>query len=169
MEIENWRLIPSYPDYEVSDLGGVRRLRASQKNPAGWVLKSHLRPEGYPQVGLYTGGRLRNVPVHQLVAEAFLGSPPIGQLTRHKNGDYSNPRLDNLEYGTQQQNLEDAARHGRLLIGSNNKASKMTEAKVSEARRRYAVGESGLALSVEYDVSAVTMFSILRRETWKHI
>lgn len=58
-------------------------------------------------------GRGNSRCVHMLVAEAFLGPRPIGQEVRHKDDDRTNPRLDNLEYGTRQDNVNDMMGRGR--------------------------------------------------------
>jgi hypothetical protein len=54
-------------------------------------------------------------------------------------------------------------------IGENLPGSKLTEAMVREARRRYASGESGRVLADEFGVNSATMYTMLRGETWKHV
>lgn len=86
---ETWREVPSAPGYTVSDYGRVR-------SPSGKLIgrASHVR--GYVRVCIAGG---RQVMVHQLVAEAFLG-PAEGRRVRHiDSSDPTNNRLDNLRYG----------------------------------------------------------------------
>ena len=51
--------------------------------------------------------------VHALVALAFHGPRPDGQITRHEDGDLTNNRPSNLKYGTYTDNKADEAIHGR--------------------------------------------------------
>lgn len=53
------------------------------------------------------------VGVHVLVAEAFVGPRPPGLWALHKNDLPSDNRPENLYWGTQVQNAQDALRNGR--------------------------------------------------------
>lgn len=69
-----------------------------------------------------------------------------------------------------QQKTTDAGE--RCNKGSQNKASKLTEEIVLEARQLWRGGAAGIsikALAAEYGVSPTTMSMALRRKTWKHI
>ena len=115
---EEWRVVPSCSDYEVNELGQVRgregRLvwagaHAGFRTASEKLLRPGIASNGYPTVAL---GRRNTRTVHSLVAEAFIGPVPVGCEVRHKDGDRKNPKLDNLEYGTRSDNIEDAFRHG---------------------------------------------------------
>lgn len=105
--------MPGYEGcYEVSDQGRVRSLRNTRGRPAPPRL---LKPSpicGYPTVSLSVSRVIKKRAVHALVAEAFIGPRREGQQTRHRDGDRSNPRLTNLCYGSQSDNMQDAVRHG---------------------------------------------------------
>lgn len=111
MTAEQWRSITSEPNYEVSDLGRVRRARPGSSTHAGKILRSSLS-HGYPQVTLFHGGVQSTRKIHALVAEAFLGPRPEGQQVRHLNGTRSDPRLVNLAYGPASDNQQDSVAHG---------------------------------------------------------
>lgn len=101
--MEEWRKSRYKPDIEVSSLGRVRLY-----------IQGHLNGDGYISI---SGGK-RNVgklPIHVLVADAFLGPRPHGCVIRHKDDNKLNPRLDNLSYGTPKQNWEDAERNGKVI------------------------------------------------------
>ncbi|MCS3844805.1 NUMOD4 motif-containing HNH endonuclease [Microbacterium sp. AK031] len=104
---EVWASIPGYPGYWVSSEGRVRSRRG--------VLKPHPNSgSGRLEVQLSRRGERRTQrTVHQLVAGAFIGPRPAGQLTRHKNDVHSDNRATNLEYGTYADNYADAKRNGR--------------------------------------------------------
>ncbi len=107
--IEEWRPIPSYPDYEASGLGRIRsnrrkRSRIMTPSLTGTYLAVCLRAD--------TSRGKRTVTVHSLVAEAFHGPRPSGLEVRHLNGDSADNRVVNLSYSTHGENLRDRARHG---------------------------------------------------------
>ncbi len=98
---------PGFPGYRVSDDG-----RVWSDKTARW-LQPELNSKGYLRVGLWSGGRATKIMVHVLVASAFHGPRPDGQVTRHLNGDHLDNRPGNLAYGTQSENNLDAVGHGR--------------------------------------------------------
>ncbi|QGK90421.1 HNH homing endonuclease [Acinetobacter phage vB_AbaP_APK44] len=92
---EVYKVIPSNPNYQVSNLGNVR-------NEQGKVLKTYLINSGYVCLKLHTDGKRTSHTVHRLVMAAFLGSSELE--VNHKDGNKSNNRLDNLEYVTSSEN-----------------------------------------------------------------
>lgn len=116
MTVEDWRLIPGYPDYWVSSLGRVvsrRRRRERELHPS-------RNQRGYHMVHLRAPDGTKMLrTVHRLVAEAFLGPIPDGLQTCHADGDMDNNAVSNLRYDTPSANMLDQVRHGR-----HNNASK---------------------------------------------
>jgi hypothetical protein len=127
---EEWRDIPGFPGYQVSDLGRVQSLdrliydprsettnRPAFRRYPGRVLVPVING-GYPRVKL--GGGHPGVPIHQLVALAFIGPRPPGQEVRHWDGDNLNVRRNNILYGTRSDNAKDRVRHGRQAVNLPN-------------------------------------------------
>ena len=54
----------------------------------------------------------KNGKVASLVAFAFIGPRPDGNVVRHLDGNKDNNRADNLAYGTHQDNADDDRRLG---------------------------------------------------------
>lgn len=55
-------------------------------------------------------------------------------------------------------------------FGAGHHASKMTTAKVRQARKSYATGKWTIAaLARKYEITNPSMASILRGKTWKHV
>jgi hypothetical protein len=117
---EEWRPVVGVAHYEVSSLGVVRSVDRTilcadgrTRSFKGQIIRgTHDRRMGYHRVVLWDRARPIARTVHSLIAEAFIGPCPPGQEVRHKNGDSSDNRAVNLEYGTRSQTLLDASRHG---------------------------------------------------------
>src|SRR5687767_2392632 len=94
--LEMWRIVVTrdgvtWPDYEVSSLGRVRRRTSYRHWRAGDELRQFVK-SGYPVIGLHSRGlRPRQLYVHELVCVAFRGLPHNRSLmTRHLDGDKRN-------------------------------------------------------------------------------
>ena len=111
--MRQWRAVPGWQGYyEVSDDGLVRSVK--RPRALGAPLKPAIDKDGYGRVTLSAGmGRRQQVSVHRVVALAFIGPRPEGQVVRHLNGDNTDNRAANLAYGTVKDNEADKIRHGR--------------------------------------------------------
>lgn len=105
-----WRVVPGFSTYEVSDAGQVRSLRSGKPI----VLSQWVDGRGYPTVHAMPDGttKRRKVDVHTMVALAFIGPRPGGHHVRHLDGDSLNNAAANLSYGTVSENIRDQVRHG---------------------------------------------------------
>jgi hypothetical protein len=92
--MEEFRLIETFPNYSVSNLGNVRN------NKTGRILAKSPHKSGYIQVQLFKDSTRTIRKIHRLVAEAFLeGFNPemyIDHIDRDKlNNNVSNLRMVN--------------------------------------------------------------------------
>lgn len=104
---EEWRSIPGWPDYEVSDGGQVVSLKHGRRR----LLRDQHAPGGHRRIQI-GGAAPKTFFVHQLVMLAFVGPCPEGLEIRHLNGDGVDNRLGNLAYGTRAENIQDQKDHG---------------------------------------------------------
>lgn len=111
--MENWRPIPHFPNYEVSNLGRVRVLSGRY---AGEILSQVEQANGYQRVYLTNEAGRFGKYVHRLVAEAFLGPCPAGWEVNHRDLDKAHNADVNLEYVTHRANI----RHARRRLGNWN-------------------------------------------------
>lgn len=102
---EEWRPVPGFLGYEVSDQGRVRSLLG----PEPLIMRPHTRKTGYRHVVLHGKTRF----VHHLVLEAFVGPRTDGQECRHLDGQPGNNWLTNLRWGTRAEQMDDKARHAK--------------------------------------------------------
>lgn len=118
---EQWKaVVGAEGRYEVSNLGRVRSLDRTiirsdgrTRRFKGVLLKpSTDKGAGYQRVVISTWTRRYTARVHDLVARAFIGEPPLGHEARHLDGDPSNNHLSNLLWGTRTQNAADDVRNG---------------------------------------------------------
>lgn len=165
-----WRKIPGFGRYSVSDTGLVRRDIRMHKTPAGSVSlsKSHF---GYMKCSLTSdSGEYKTLLVHTLVATAFLGPRPDGLVVCHNDGNPQNNTISNLRYDTHTGNVSDAIRHGTQARGCRQHLAKLDDATVAEARLRFVEGGITVkALAKEYGISNSSMWSALTGKTWAHV
>lgn len=131
---EEWRIVKNYPNYAVSDFGRVKRLTTITNGKAGRILKTTLQI-GYPRLVLCNENGNKSIFVHRLVADAFIvvvdGKPEVN----HIDGDRSNPKLENLEWCSRQENTRHSYKSGfQNAAGENNGQSVLTWDKVAEIR-----------------------------------
>ena len=95
--IEKWKRVWGYANYEVSTLGKVR------KN--GKEVKQCKHNKGYYTVDLYKDGERKRFFVHRLVAETFLPNPDNKPQVNHLNRNREDNRVENLEWVTPTENM----------------------------------------------------------------
>lgn len=172
--IETWRPVAGHPDYEVSSEGRVRSWKRPGKARDRATSPHLLRLVdgggiGYLQVRLSDGPIARQVRVHVLVAEVFIGPRPAGMQVAHGDGDPTNNTVDNLRYAIPVDNNRDKIAHGRSLRGSRHAMARLTESAVVELRRRAAAGEPVSALASAFKISRRHAYQIIRGERWSHL
>lgn len=118
--MENWRPVPHHEEYEVSDLGRVRRAAPGRKTFVGKVLRPQQVGTGYRAVALTKNGKARQMYVHRLVMLAFVGQPPPRHEVNHRDGDKANNALANLEYVTRSENNNHAFASGLARRGADH-------------------------------------------------
>lgn len=153
--VEEWRVIDGSDGYEVSDLGRVRswRKHGPGKNKLRtFRLKTpHLNPStGYLQVGF---GHATTKTVHVIVAEAFIGPRPKGEVVNHLDGDKTNNSFHNLEYCSNQRNHIHAVEIGLTPSGEKHRLARLSDLDVAEIRDRKTRGETQVSIADVFGVS----------------
>lgn len=129
--MEEWKQHP-YLSVEVSSEGRVRSLQ-------GVLKKLHRGNHGYLCASLIAG-KAHSRMVHLLVLETFVAPAGEGQQGRHLNGNQTDNRLSNLQWGTPKENAADKLAHGTLLLGSNHPSARFSAKDVELMRAMRAVG-----------------------------
>lgn len=95
--------------------------RGHKRKAGGVWLKPMLRGPLYMVVSLHDINGLNPAYVHQIVAHAYLGSPPVGMEIDHIDRDSRNNHIDNLRYVTKTKNVMNRDCKGYYFRPSRNK------------------------------------------------
>lgn len=98
-----WRDVVGYEGmYLVNNEGVIKNYR-------GKILRGGMTGEksnSYKKVTLTKNGKLKDLCVHRIVAEAFIPNPDNLPIVNHKDGNKLNNTVENLEWCTQQYNIQ---------------------------------------------------------------
>lgn len=167
---EVWLDINNIDGYQISSHGRVRsnKVRRGLNLPeSGWrLIHPGKDKDGYRRYTFHAQEKKHYKRISVLVAEHFISEKPKGCVVRHKNGVNTDDYYENLEYGTQKQNIHDKWKHGTMPLGENHTNSKLTKSKVVEIR------SSNLSLSAlakKYGVHKSTIHSVVSNITWRNV
>jgi hypothetical protein len=162
---EIWAKVPNYEQfYEISNHGRFARLK-----PDGRVIRKLNICTHYLSVSVKSINKKpqKSLYIHKLVANVFIGARPDGMVIRHLDGNRYNNRVDNLSYGTVQQNIEDVKKH-KTQWHENNGRALLTERCVNAIK--YLHNEKIVCsrdIAKAFNVSDSTICSIIKGRNWK--
>lgn len=147
--------------WEIYDSGEIKNKKT------GKVLKYRLRRDGYVDVKL----SYKRYLVHRLLAIAFLENPNNYAQVNHINGIRNDFRLSNLEWCSQEKNMQHAITTGLFpdRKGSKNGRSTVGESEVYLIKQKLKSNESVSAIAKEIGCTIYVIYSIKRGITWKHV
>lgn len=163
MENEEWRVVPQFENYEVSNMGRIRKRDTGQELVCG------IGKIGYCKVTLRKGAIKKTFSVHRLVALAFISNPDNKPEVNHINGIKHDNCVSNLEWATPKENVRHAIDLGLINVkGSNCPFSRLNAEQVLEIRR---IGRSMSQAKIGklFGVHETVISRILNRKIWKHI
>lgn len=111
---EQWKQVPAFPMYEVSNLG---HLRKRNKDGSYKPIKASRNKLGYYCVLLYDKGRKQCFYLHRLVAEAFIPNPNNYPEINHFDENKQNCERYNIEWSTHKRNTNYGTRNERIGLG----------------------------------------------------
>ncbi len=139
-----WRTIPGFPKYEVSENGDVRRAltdphrRKSRVKP-GQLLKMRPMKFGYSRCSIQDpNGKWWTMTKHHAIALGFCGPRPSEEhRALHWDDDPGHNHVSNIRWGTQKDNGGDGIRNGSYPKGEDSPVAKLTDAQAQEIRAKY--------------------------------
>lgn len=168
MSYEKWLDIPQYEDYQINNMGHIRRVAT------GRILKGGLSSNGHRVIQLSKNQVMMAFSVQSLVMSAFVGQPPEGMVIYHKNDIKSDNRLENLEYrkrfvplGKRFKKGDDPRR--RLGHKTNFNNAKLNVEQVREIRNLYASGLTQRKIGTMFSVHQGTISKIVLHKIWSQI
>ena len=103
--MEIWKPLRNFPSYNGSSEGRIMNIKTQR------ILIPVIDENGNEKVGLSKNNHRYTMKVHRVIAETFLGEHP-GMDVRHKDGDRSNNRVENLYFSTRRETIGDAYERG---------------------------------------------------------
>ena len=130
---EQWKTIKD-SNYSVSTCGRIRRnahsteqfingIHAKTLTYKARIMRLTLSQLGYYHTRISINGKLKDVRVNRLVAEAFITNPKKLPHVNHKNEDTTDNRVENLEWCTPEYNNNYGTARQRLVATRINKYS----------------------------------------------
>jgi len=179
-DAEQWREVPGYPSYEVSDQGRVRRRCSKSGWSAGHILRPASMRGGHRYVVLTdAAGCARKQFVHRLVAQAFNGPAPFERaMVLHHDDVPANNTPGNLYWGTHAENVADARLNRRrpdrkrnrgAQPGEENSSAVLTEDQVRRIKGMLGLGLCDACIARLHGVRKETIYAIAKRRTWTHV
>lgn len=177
-EAEIWKPVVGYEGvYEVSNLGRIRSLERVIIKKSGQVCRIKPFEKKLSSWGTYLfchfmlNGKNKTITVHRLVSLAFVPNPLNHYSIDHLNGDCQDNRACNLEWCSLSKNTRRQWKLGKAKPprGENAGSSILNESQVREIRKRHSEGEACTALAPYFGVKPSTIFSVVRRENWRHV
>ena len=165
-EPKEWKSVPGYDSYEVSDTGLLRSTKLS-KEPK--VLNGSVSRDGYVKYLLIGDEDPENdrLPVYAsiLVLELWVEERPEGMWANHIDDNPANNSLENLKWSSPKET--EATRD--LPEGSNRYGAKLTELQVKQMRLKKRAGMTLRALAEEYGMAKDVVWRICDGRLWKHV
>ena len=104
--VEIWKDVKGFEGlYQVSSLGQVKSLNyRHQKGVAHILFIRYAHKQRLSTVKLYRDGAMYSISVNRLVAETFITGANMNYDIIHKDGNYKNNSVNNLEVSTKKPN-----------------------------------------------------------------
>lgn len=168
MKKEIWKKVEDAPEYEISNLGHVRK-----KNKKGEYVSVNVRPSPhYLMFHARLGPKTyTNVYVHRSVMKAFKpNTDPSLTHVGFKDGNIYNVQLNNLYWTNQTKRMQRRHQEGGYAQGEDHYMSTLTTEQVLDIRDKVAKGlATASEMAHRYGVHPTTIQFIVQRKSWTHI
>jgi hypothetical protein len=151
--------------YQVSSNGLIFNKETNK------ILKPYLLPKtGYYDIQLHLDGKIYHRLLHRLVAEAFIPNLENKPIVNHKDGNKQNCCDWNLEWVTNQENIDHAVATGLINnTGINNPNNVYSEEQIIMVCIFLEEGKGVTEISRLLNVDGDTIQKIKSKDVWNHI
>lgn len=118
---EEWRTIPGFPCYHISNLGRVKSLEKYVRKSNGQLRLVHEKlisisknGDGYNCVTLFSDQIRKYLSIHRAIALTFIPNHLNLPVVNHIDGNKENNSISNLEWTTVEENTKHAIRTGLM-------------------------------------------------------
>lgn len=164
-QIEQWISAFEFPEYEVSSLGNVRRVKKSFGTRPFKKVNPWNSKNGYQMVVLSTPEKRKYFLVHRLVFQSFNGSCD-GLDVCHNNGIRTDNRLENLRSDTRKGNMSDIYKHDTHIRGERCGTNKYKTEQIISFKQDLANGMSVASAARKNQILTRTAYNIKEKRTW---
>ncbi len=153
-----------YPDGKIWSKA-LNRLTNARKDKSGYYVFNVAEENG----------NRHKIRLHRLVLMTFDRKPKRGEIGRHLNDIKSDNRIENLEWGTHQDNVDDMMRNDTVARGEDVYTAKLTEKIVKRLMKEYKPNMNADEFAFKFiekhklEVSTRTILSVLRGKYWTHV
>lgn len=102
---EVWKVVDSYPRYQVSSHGRMIGYGKNNRKKKGFLTPQYDE-KGYHRIRLYHSTGISTCKLHRLVALAFVSNPLEKPHINHIDGNKINNHYTNLEWVTRSENCK---------------------------------------------------------------
>jgi HNH endonuclease len=158
-----WKISINFPNYEISEDGGVRKIIG------GRIIyrKPYLSTTGRMMIVMRSKGIKKATHISRLVCEAFHGNAPTStHQCAHNDGNPINDHYTNLRWATRSENEMDKVAHGTSNRGERFGRSKLKENQVVKIKLALKEGVHPSVLAAENGVAITTIKSIKQGKSW---
>lgn len=132
---EIWKDVKGYEGlYKVSNLGRVLGVKSNK------IRHFTINNKGYCLVALYKDAVENKVPVHRIVAEAFIQNPDNLPQVNHIDCNKQNNKVNNLEWCDQHYNYKEGMKNFLYSHNENHYFAKLTNKVVKCIPTLYRLG-----------------------------
>jgi len=169
--MKTWKPVLGFEGfYEASSDGEILSIRRQNlKNKrfmGGNLVKPIMGSRGYYVVNLTKPEVRKQIFLHKLILEAFVGQRPDRMQCCHNDGNKLNCNLDNLRWDTISNNHKDKRIHGTWQVGEKANNVKLTNKIVISIRTNKLTPNQAAEI---YGLSLTNAKRIVNRETWRHL
>ncbi len=105
---EEWKVVPNYEDYQVSNYGRVKYALNKSTNANYRITPGNFKHGGYMGFTVVNNEGKKKTTVHRLVAQAFIPNPENKLYVNHEDGNKQNNNVTNLFWNTHSENMQHA-------------------------------------------------------------